>query len=128
MTQSPTTHFQCPVLVLKVTESKILGDDLAEVLREQFLAVAVQSQAQNVILDFQTVKYLSSAGFRPLLSLHRLLRQQGGRLIFANLTPEVREIFEITRLISTRGAGPAPFEVFATVPEAVAGVYQENKE
>ncbi len=120
----PASHVQCPVVVLTVTEDQILGDELADVLRDQLLAVAVQSQARNAILDFQHVKFLSSAGFRPLLSLHRLLRQQNGKLLLCGLCPEVYEIFEVTRLICTKGVTRAPFEVFPDVPSAVASLFK----
>ena len=87
-------------------------------------AAGVDNRAHNAILDFQHVKFLSSAGFRPLLSLHRLLRQQNGKLLLCGLCPEVYEIFEVTRLISTKGASRAPFEVFPDVPSAVASLFQ----
>ena len=122
MTQ-PASHVQCPVVVLTFTDDQILGDELADVIRDQLLAVAVQSQARNAILDFQHVKFLSSAGFRPLLSLHRLLRQQNGKLLLCGLCPEVYEIFEVTRLITTKGITRAPFEVYPDVPSAVASLF-----
>src|SRR5436305_5785840 len=122
MTQPNTSHVQCPVVVLTLSCTQILGDEMADELRDQLLAVAVQSQAQNVVLDFQKVTFLSSAGFRPLLSLHRLLRQQNGRLVLCRLSPDVHEIFEVTRLIGSKGASKAPFEVFPDVPSAVAGL------
>ncbi len=125
MTQS-ASHVQCPVVVLTLADPQILGDELADALRDQLLAVAIQSQARNVILDFQHVKFLSSAGFRPLLSLHRLLRQQNGKLLLCGLCTEVYEIFEVTRLISTKGVRRAPFEVFPDVRSAIAGLFQPS--
>jgi len=121
---NPASHVQCPVVVLTFTENQILGDELADLLRDQLLAVAVQSQARNAVLDFQHVTFLSSAGFRPLLSLHRLLRQQNGKLLLCGLCPEVYEIFEVTRLICTKGVTRAPFEVFPDVPSAVASLFK----
>jgi anti-anti-sigma factor len=115
---------QCPVVVLSFQDSQILGDEMADMLRDQMLAVAVQSQALNVVLDFQKVTFLSSAGFRPLLSLHRLLRQQNGKLLLCRLSPEVHEIFEVTRLISTKSQSRAPFEVYPDVASAVASLFQ----
>jgi anti-anti-sigma factor len=123
MTQPTPSHLQCPVVALTITCNQILGDDLADELRDQLLAIAVQSQAQNVVLDLHKVTFLSSAGFRPLLSLHRLLRQQNGKLLLCCLSPEVLEIFEVTRLISTKGATRAPFEVYPDVPSAVASLF-----
>ncbi len=123
-TQPNDSHLVCPVIVLTIAEAQILGDEIADALRDQLLAVVVQSQAQNVVLDFSRVTFLSSSGFRPLLSLHRLLRQQTGKLLLCHLSPEVHEIFAVTRLISTKGFTRAPFEVFADVPSAVASLYK----
>jgi len=125
MTQN-NTHLQCPVVVLTVTDAQILGDEMADALRDELLAVAVQSQAQNVVLDFHKLTFLSSAGFRPLLSLHRLLRQQNGKLLLCCLSKEVHEIFEVTRLISTKGQGRAPFEVYPDVPSAIASLFKQS--
>lgn len=124
MTQPTTSQIKCPVVVLTLTDEQILGDELADRLRDQLLAVAVQSGAQNAVLDFQHVKFLSSCGFRPLLSLHRVLRQQGGKLLLCGLSPAVHEIFEVTRLISVKGNIRAPFEVHPDVPSAVASLCQ----
>jgi anti-anti-sigma factor len=118
MTQPTASHVQCPVVVLTITEEQVIGD--------QLLAVAVQSQARNAVLDFQRVKFLSSSGFRPLLSLHRLLRQQDGKLLLCGLSRDVREIFEVTRLISTKGSARAPFEVYPDAPAAVASLFQSH--
>jgi anti-anti-sigma factor len=123
MTQPKASHLQCPVVVLTITENQILGDEIADELRDQLLSIAVQSQAQNVVLDFHKVSFLSSSGFRPLLSLHRLLRQQNGKLLLCRLSPEVYEIFEVTRLISTKGSSKAPFEVYPDVSAAVASLF-----
>lgn len=124
MTQPNDSHLQCPVVVLTIQNAQILGDEMADTLRDQLLAVAVQSKAQNVVLDFRKVTFLSSAGFRPLLSLHRLLRQQNGKLMLCGLNKDVHEIFEVTRLISTRGQSKAPFEVYPDVASAVSSLNQ----
>src|SRR5262245_1865293 len=121
----PLQHLGCPVLVLTINEAQVVGDDLCDALRDEMLTLTVRSHARNVILDFHKVVYVASAGFRPLLSLHRILREQGGRLILCGLSPEVEEVFEVTRLISSRGSSRAPFEVQKDVPGAVAALFRE---
>jgi anti-anti-sigma factor len=120
----PASYIQCPVVVLTFTQDQIQGDEMADAIRDQLLAVAVQSQARNAILDFRHVRFLSSTCFRPLLSLHKLLRKQNGKLLLCGLCPEVFEIFEVTRLICTKGITRAPFEVFPDIPAAVASLFQ----
>jgi anti-anti-sigma factor len=115
-------HIRCPILVIRLELEQFAGDVLAEAVREEFLTARKLVGAQSVVVDFQQVTYLSSASFRPLLSLLRELRAQGGRLVVCNLRPEVHEVFSVTRLISTQGSVPAAFEVQPDVAAAVASL------
>ena len=124
MSQRSFKHLICPVVVVKVTEAEIRGDNQADALRDEFLAIATQTGAVFVVLDFQTVTFLVSTGIRPLLSLNRYLHDKGGRLVLCNLNDNIREIFEQTRLISTSGATQVVFEVQPDVPTAVASLYK----
>ena len=110
-------------LVVKLLSEHVMGDDCADEIRDELLSLATVTDATTVILDFQKVTFLSHTGFRPLLSLHRLLRQKDGKLLLCSLSPEIHEIFETTRLISTRVQARAPFQVFPDVPSAVASLY-----
>jgi anti-anti-sigma factor len=118
------THLTCPAIVLQFAVPQVKGDDLADEVREQCLTLYQKSQALNVVLDFTGVTYLSSAGFRPLLSLQRMVRQRGGRLVLCHLDPKVEEIFSTVRLISTVGSSRAAFEVQADVPAAMVSLYR----
>jgi anti-anti-sigma factor len=115
----PLKHITCPVVVLRFTVTELKGDEMADEVREQFLMVYESSQALNAVVDFHTVNYLSSAGFRPLLSLQRKVRERGGRLVLCNLDPKVEDIFSVTRLISTGEPSRATFEV---QPDMIAAV------
>jgi anti-sigma B factor antagonist len=117
----------CPVVVLSLRDAQINNDAVAEDLRDELLALYLQVGAVNVILDFQAVTYLSSAGFRPLLSLNRHVRERGGRLVLCNMRPEVEEVFVVTRLIDPTGAGPAAFLAQPTIASAVIQVCQPGE-
>lgn len=54
-------------------------------------------------LDLQDVAYISSAALGKLLNLHKLLQRRRGRLMFANLHPDLQEVFRITRLDQVLG-------------------------
>jgi anti-anti-sigma factor len=77
-----------------------------------------------VVLDLSAVKYMSSSGFRPLLSLQRKVREHGGRLVLSNLDPHVEDVFSVTRLISTSSSSRATFEVQLDVPAAILSLYR----
>ena len=108
------------VLVLTIVDDHVQTDTVAEELRDELLAVLDGVKPTAVALDFRNVQYLSSAGFRPLLSLRRKLHEVGGRLVLCGLNPEVANVFRLTRLISTSSSYSAPFEAEADVPAAVA--------
>jgi anti-anti-sigma factor len=108
------------VLVITITEPEVKGDELAVQLRKEFFRALEEHEVSRVVLDFQPVKLLFSAGLRPLLSLHRRLAEQGGALVLCNLAPLVSETLHATRLISTSRSYIAPFDTAPNLAEAVA--------
>ena len=50
---------------------------------------------QDVLMDFEHVEYISSAGLRVLLSAQKMMNKQGSMIIL-NTRPEIMDIFEIT--------------------------------
>lgn len=124
MSEPRYRHVSCTeeqgALVVKITESEVQGDSLADSLRQELLDVLQQTGAKQVVLDFCQVIYLSSVAFRPLLSLRRKLYEKGGRLVFCNLAQAVGEVLFVTRLVSTSRAAPATFEVEPDLASALA--------
>ena len=117
-------HISCRkepgILVILLADDKIQGDDLGDAIRQSMLAAVSHYQVNKVVIDFRNVRYLSSAGFRPLLSLHRKLNESRGRMVFCNLSPEILEVFTVTRLISSSRSGTAPFERAIDLADALA--------
>jgi anti-anti-sigma factor len=126
MADQPFKHIRCPVVVFRIEPAQIIGDDLADALRDEFLEARRVVGAQHVVVDFEPVTYLSSASFRPLLSLLREVRAQGGRLVLCNLQPYVHEVFSVARLIHNPGAAAAAFEVQANLTAAIASLSQSE--
>jgi anti-sigma B factor antagonist len=108
------------VLVIRINERQFHGDSLADAIRQEMLALIAAAGSQKIVIDLQPVDYLSSAAFRPLLSLRRKLQETGGRMVLCNLSPLVAEVFQLLRLISTSRSYPATFEVQPDVAAAVA--------
>jgi anti-anti-sigma factor len=120
--QPPFKHISCPIVVLRIEPAQLIDETLAEAMREEFLTMRRAVAARHVVVDFQCVTYLSSSSFRPLLSLLREVKTQGGRMVLCNLQPFVHEVFAATRLIGGYGAIPAAFEVQSDLPSAVASL------
>ncbi len=125
MSEHDATYVQCPVLVVRVTESQVMGDMVADALRDQLLALYDQTGATHAVIDMEQVAYLSSAGIRPLLALNREVREREGRLILCGLNRDVEGVFVATRLISPGHAAPATFESAPDVSSAIAHLYQK---
>lgn len=58
---------------------------------------ACTADGQAVLLDFAGIDYISSVGLRVLMLAARQVKAQNGRIAIAQLTPVVREVFEISR-------------------------------
>jgi anti-anti-sigma factor len=111
------------VIVLRVNESQVMGDTVADALRDELQALYKGSGAVHVVIDMAQVAYLSSAGIRPLLALNRDVREREGRLVLCCLSEDVESVFIATRLVSSTRGTPATFEKHPDVPAAVASLY-----
>jgi anti-anti-sigma factor len=127
MSEQRYKHLSCPVIVLRVNEPQVMGDTVADALRDDLISAYDSCGAVHAIIDLSRVVYLSSAGLRPLLTLNRLVRSREGRLLLCGLSSDVEGVFTATRLISTAGQAPATFEKHPTVAEAVASLYQPGE-
>ncbi|MBK8134429.1 MAG: STAS domain-containing protein [Anaerolineae bacterium] len=63
-------------------------------MQDQILA-QIQS-GQRVLLDLESVQYLSSAALRFLLSLYRAIREKSGTMALAGLSEEIADIMSMT--------------------------------
>ncbi len=122
MAEQPFKHLSCPLVVLRVKDAEVMGDTVADALRDDLLTAYEHSQAVHAVIDMQSVTYLSSAGLRPFLALNRAVRTREGRLILCHLTPHVEDVFAATRLISSTRGGSATFEHHESVSAAVASL------
>jgi anti-anti-sigma factor len=112
------------VVVLRITTPQVRGDAIAVELSDAFHAALDRSGASKVVIDFKDVEFLSSVGFRPLLSLHQRVKHAGGRIILCNLAPVVEEVLLVTRFIDPTGTLPVPFAVRPDLPSAVSCLFE----
>jgi anti-anti-sigma factor len=108
------------ILVLTITLTHVEGDQVVSDLRKDMLAAADFHQACKVVIDFQQTQFISSAAFWPLLSLHKHLKEVGGRLVLCGLSPLVGDLFYTTKLVCPDGSFAAPFGLEADVSAAMA--------
>jgi len=62
---------------------------------EKMLAENLGEDVTELVLDFENLDYISSAGLRVLLSAHKKMRKQG-TMKLVHVSEVVNEIFEVT--------------------------------
>ncbi len=55
-------------------------------------------ETENLIFDFGSLEYISSAGLRVMLAAQKAMNKQG-KMIVKNVNESVHEIFEITGFV-----------------------------
>jgi anti-anti-sigma factor len=90
----------------------VFRDEVIELSR--IVGNAIET-AQIVILDFQGVSAIDSAGLGELVALHMWAQAQGCVLRMTGLSSRVRRVLELTNLTSI-------FEIYATEQEAMSVV------
>ena len=54
---------------------------------------------KTLVLDFKDLEYVSSAGLRVILSTHKKLDAEGGKLVVAHPNDMIQSIFALTGFI-----------------------------
>lgn len=57
-------------------------------------------KSKNVIVDFEKVDFISSAGLRVLLISQKKMMAASGKMTLVHVKDDVREVFELTGFIS----------------------------
>lgn len=73
-----------------------LDQDTATAFQERLLA-ALGGDCKGVVVDFNKVPYISSVGLRAIMIAAKQSKADGISLSVSDLTPTVKEIFEISR-------------------------------
>ena len=56
----------------------------------------VAEEHQRLVIDFEQLQYITSAGLRVLLILQKIMMAKSGQLLLKNLNPQVMEVLEMT--------------------------------
>jgi len=62
---------------------------------EQTLDQAVNAGEGNIVVDFDGLEYISSAGIGVLLSVREAAHQKGGEIRIVNMPAHIRRIFDV---------------------------------
>ncbi len=86
------------VTVVNFIDRKILDEQIIQAIGEQLFSLVDELGRRKLLLNFGNVEYMSSAALGKLITLNKKVQASGGRLILCNIDPQIREVFEITKL------------------------------
>lgn len=69
-----------------------------ETMRSMLTPLLEQNHYSKLFLDFHEVNYIGSSALAFLMEIARSCTLQGRKLIIANVSPEVKELFQILNL------------------------------
>jgi anti-anti-sigma factor len=84
------------VLVLAIS-GKL--DGLSAPALEARIARLLPEGVQRIVIDCSGLEYISSAGLRIFLATARHLQTAGGRCGFAALSPQVKNVFQLSNFL-----------------------------
>jgi anti-anti-sigma factor len=84
--------------IVRLVECRSITEGNAELLGTELDELINKTPTQHLILDVQSVDFISSVGLGKLIGIHGRLRKGGGRLTLRNPRPMVREILAVTCL------------------------------
>ena len=97
------------VTILDLKGKITLGDG-DEALKDKINSLMHQDR-KSILLNFESVPYIDSAGLGRLVQTYTTVSRQGGQLKLVNLTKRITDLLSITKLLTV-------FETFDTEQEA----------
>ena len=92
-----------------VSPAGSLDSNTYMLFEEKITSVLAQSPSV-MVLDMQSLEYLSSAGVRAILKARNGMKKNNGKITFMNLQPQIKKVFEIINALPT-------MQVFSSVEE-----------
>ncbi|UCD32398.1 MAG: STAS domain-containing protein [Desulfobacterales bacterium] len=62
---------------------------------EEKIFVAIKNESNQMIIDFEGLDYISSAGLRVILKASKALKRSEGSIVLCSMQDYVKEVFEI---------------------------------
>jgi len=86
------------VVIAYFMESSILNERNIQLLADELFEIVDRNLKCKLLLNFDTVEYLSSAVLGKLVALHKKIKTEKGQLKLCHIKPNILEVFKVTRL------------------------------
>ena len=86
------------VTVVGFVDKKILDEGNIQRIGEDLFALVEEGKKTKLLVDWGNVEYMSCALLGKLITLHKMVTQADGTLVFCCMDPSIFSTFEITKL------------------------------
>ena len=86
------------IAVVNFVDKKILDEQNIQMIGDDLFRLVDELGRRKILLNFGNVEFLSSAALGKLITLNRKVQAVRGKLVLCNISKEIREVFEITKL------------------------------
>lgn len=84
--------------IVRFVDRKIVDSAAIEQLGEELGSLVTDAKQTKILLNFDTVEFLSSAALNKLIPLNNKVKAAAGQLKFCHMRSEILEVFKITKL------------------------------
>jgi anti-sigma B factor antagonist len=92
------TELKDDVLVVYITASKILDNATIQKIGQELTELAEQNPGGKIVLNFQEVKFMSSAMINNIVNFHRKCQKADVKLKLCDISKDVMEVFNLMKL------------------------------
>lgn len=86
------------VSIVEFVDRKIIEELSITAIGDQLSELVAGRSGIRLLLSFKNVEHLSSAALGMLITLNKTVEEQAGELKLSDITPQIFEVFKITRL------------------------------
>ncbi|MCY4396518.1 MAG: STAS domain-containing protein [Rhodospirillaceae bacterium] len=94
-------------------EGRIDGSNVVQF--EEAVRTAIEDSDRAVIMNFEKLVYISSAGLRAILLTAKSLQNRDAKLLLCSLSDRIREVFEISGFDKILPIHPSKDEALASL-------------
>lgn len=78
-----------------------IDSDSHDSFRSSIEPILVKS-TKGILVTLKNVDYISSAGFGVLFSIQNFLKKQNAELLFCDLKPQIKKLFEVMKVLPSQ--------------------------
>ena len=86
------------VRIVYFADTQILQEGKIQQLGKELLAIAGKTEGGKLLLNFEDVKFMSSAMLGKLVQLNKECKKSKTTLKMCGISPEIHEIFSLTKM------------------------------